>query len=48
MDLPILVQTADRRWNKLDLKKLKRVAGVGPVGWATAASELLNGGFQKK
>lgn len=41
VDLPILVQTADRRWNKLNVKNLKRVSGVGPEGWATAALEVM-------
>ncbi|MFO7996623.1 MAG: bifunctional mannosyl-3-phosphoglycerate synthase/mannosyl-3 phosphoglycerate phosphatase [Dehalococcoidia bacterium] len=48
VDLPILVQTADKHWNKLNVKNLKRVPGVGPEGWARAASELLGGSSQRK
>ncbi len=48
VDLPILVQTVDKHWNKLNVKNLKRVTGVGPEGWARAASELLGGSNQRK
>jgi hypothetical protein len=48
VDLPILVQTADKHWNKLNVKNLKRVPGVGPEGWARAASELLGSSSQRK
>jgi mannosyl-3-phosphoglycerate synthase len=43
VNLPMLVQMANGRWNKLKVKNLKRVAGIGPEGWSRAASELLNG-----
>lgn len=42
VDLPILVQTEGNRWNRLKVKNLKRVRGVGPEGWAQAASELFS------
>jgi predicted mannosyl-3-phosphoglycerate phosphatase (HAD superfamily) len=48
MDLPMLVQTVDKRWNKLNVKNLKRVTGIGPEGWAKAASEILIGNNQGK
>jgi mannosyl-3-phosphoglycerate synthase len=47
VDLPVVVQTANNRWNKLKVKKLKHVTGVGPEGWAKAASELLGNSNQK-
>ncbi len=48
VDLPILVQTVNNRWNKLKVNNLKRVTGVGPEGWAKAVSELLNSSTSKK
>ncbi len=48
VDLPMIVQTGDKRWNKLNVKNLKRVSGIGPEGWARAASEVLGGSSQKK
>jgi len=42
VDLPILVQTEGNRWNRLKVKNLKRVKGVGPEGWSQAASELFS------
>ena len=41
VDLPLQVQAADNRWNRLKVKNLRRVSGVGPEGWSKAASELL-------
>ncbi len=38
VDLPILVQAGIYRWNKLHIKNLRRVKGVGPVGWSRAVS----------
>jgi len=40
VDLPILVQAGTNRWNKLRIKHLRHVKGVGPEGWAQAASTL--------
>jgi mannosyl-3-phosphoglycerate synthase len=48
VDLPILVQKVDNRWNKLNVKNLRRVTGIGPEGWAKAASEILGSSNQKK
>ena len=48
VDLPIVVQTADKRWNRLNVKNLKRVSGIGPEGWARAASEILAAAGQKR
>jgi mannosyl-3-phosphoglycerate synthase len=48
VDLPILVQTGTNRWNKLKVKHLRRVTGIGPEGWAKAASEILVNSSQKK
>ena len=48
VDLPILVQTVNNRWNKLKVNNLKRVSGIGPEGWAKAASKLLDNMSQNK
>jgi mannosyl-3-phosphoglycerate synthase len=48
VDLPILVQTVNNRWNKLKVKNLRRVTGIGPEGWTNAASELLESSNQRK
>ena len=48
VDLPILVQKKDNRWNKLNVRNLRRVTGIGPEGWAKAASELLGSSNQRK
>jgi len=42
VDLPILVQSKDNHWNRVKIKSLKRVKGVGPEGWSQAASELFS------
>jgi mannosyl-3-phosphoglycerate synthase len=41
VDYPMLVQAAKGRWNKVKVKNLVRIPGVGPAGWAIAAAELL-------
>jgi len=48
VDQPILVQNENDRWNKLKVKNLRRVTGIGPEGWAKAASELLASSNQRK
>jgi mannosyl-3-phosphoglycerate synthase len=48
VDLPLLVQTVNKHWNKLNVKNLKRVTGIGPEGWAKAASELLGSSNQRR
>jgi mannosyl-3-phosphoglycerate synthase len=48
VELAMVVQTANNHWNKLKVKKLKRITGVGPEGWTKAASELLGNSNQKK
>ncbi len=48
VDQPILVQSENNRWNKLKVKNLRRVTGIGPEGWAKAASELLASSNQRK
>jgi mannosyl-3-phosphoglycerate synthase len=48
VDLPILVQRANNSWSRLKVKNLKRVTGIGPEGWAKAASWLLESGNQSK
>jgi mannosyl-3-phosphoglycerate synthase len=41
VDIPMLVQRADNRWNKLKIRNLQRVKGVGPEGWSNAVEKLL-------
>ena len=41
VDLPILVQNQDRKWQKLKIRKLKKVKGVGPEGWSRAIAEYI-------
>jgi mannosyl-3-phosphoglycerate synthase len=41
VDLPMIVQAADRSWSKLNVRSLKRMSGIGPEGWARAACEAL-------
>jgi mannose/fructose-specific phosphotransferase system component IIA len=48
VDLPMLVQTVNNRWNKLKVKNLRRVTGIGPEGWAKTASEILKSSNQGK
>ncbi len=42
VDYPMLLQGADRRWQKLEIRNLVRVKGVGPEGWSRAIDILLN------
>jgi mannosyl-3-phosphoglycerate synthase len=48
VDLPILVQMVNNHWNKLQVKNLRRVTGIGPEGWTKAASELLDNSNRRK
>ena len=41
VDLPILVQSLNRKWHKLKVRKLKKVKGVGPEGWSQAIAEYV-------
>ena len=42
VDLPMLVQAEGNRWNRMKVKNLKYVRGIGPEGWSQAASELFS------
>jgi mannosyl-3-phosphoglycerate synthase len=42
VDHPMLVQDADKHWQKLDIRNLVRLKGVGPEGWSRAVELLLN------
>lgn len=44
VDLPYLVQKEEGRWEHLSIPRLRRIAGVGPVGWRAAVHELLEKG----
>jgi len=32
----------DKRWQKLDIRKLERVKGMGPEGWSRAVELVLS------
>jgi mannosyl-3-phosphoglycerate synthase len=42
VDHPMLVQGVDKRWQKLDIRNLERVKGVGPEGWSRAVELVLS------
>ena len=44
VDHPMLVQGVDKRWQKLNIRNLQRVKGVGPEGWS-CAMELVTSSF---
>jgi mannosyl-3-phosphoglycerate synthase len=39
---PMLVQSAGKHWQKLDIRNLERVKGVGPEGWSRAVELVLS------
>jgi mannosyl-3-phosphoglycerate synthase len=41
VDYPMLVQNADKRWQRLEIRNLARVKGIGPEGWSRAIDLLL-------
>jgi mannosyl-3-phosphoglycerate synthase len=41
VNLPVLVQNDTSRWEKLPIRNLKRIKGVGPEGWSKAVMEIL-------
>ena len=41
VDIPVLVQKSEGRWEEVDLPMLRRIEGVGPVGWRQAIEELI-------
>ena len=41
VDIPILVQKPEGWWEEMDLPGLRRVEGVGPLGWRQAINELV-------
>jgi mannosyl-3-phosphoglycerate synthase len=38
---PMLVQGADKRWQRLNVRNLKKVKGVSPEGWSRAVDIIL-------
>jgi mannosyl-3-phosphoglycerate phosphatase len=40
VDIPFLVQRADGSWENIDLPRLHKVQGKGPVGWAKTIKEV--------
>lgn len=42
VDIPLLVQRPGRRWEDLRVPGLRRVEGVGPIGWNRAILDLLS------
>jgi mannosyl-3-phosphoglycerate phosphatase len=43
VDLPLLVQRPDRRWEPLHAPGLVRIPQVGPAGWTEAVRQLVTG-----
>jgi len=43
VDHPMLVQGADKRWQRLNVRNLKRVKGVSTEGWSKAIEMVLSG-----
>jgi predicted mannosyl-3-phosphoglycerate phosphatase (HAD superfamily) len=43
VDLPFLVEKQSGDWEQIDIPKLGRIEGIGPVGWARAVEKLLSG-----
>jgi mannosyl-3-phosphoglycerate phosphatase len=41
VDIPVLVQKPGGVWEQMDLPRLHRVEGAGPVGWRRAIEELV-------
>jgi len=41
VDLPVLVQGQGNRWQKVKVKDIRKVRGIGPEGWSKAIEELL-------
>jgi mannosyl-3-phosphoglycerate phosphatase len=42
VDVPLLVQRPGGTWADIALDRYRRVEGVGPIGWARAADEILH------
>jgi mannosyl-3-phosphoglycerate phosphatase len=40
VDIPILVQNKNHRWEDIDLPLLRKVQGVGPEGWSRAIAQI--------
>jgi len=43
VDIPVLVQKPESRWEEVDLPNAYKVEGVGPQGWSKALHELIGG-----
>ncbi|MGD8738788.1 MAG: mannosyl-3-phosphoglycerate phosphatase [Desulfobacterales bacterium] len=43
VDLPFLVEKQSGDWEQIDIPKIGRIEGIGPVGWARAVEKLLSG-----
>ena len=41
VDIPVLVQKPGVTWEEVDMPHLYRVEGIGPEGWARAATEII-------
>ena len=42
VDIPILVQKPEERWEEVNLPNLNRVKGVGPEGWSRAIEGIIS------
>lgn len=43
VDIPVLVQKPDNRWEEVNLAGIYKVDGMGPQGWSRAIHELIGG-----
>ena len=43
VDTPVLVQKPDDRWEEVDLEHIRKVEGVGSLGWSRAIHDLIGG-----
>ena len=42
VDVPLLVQKPGGGWEDVKLPRIRRIEGIGPVGWKKAIAELLS------
>ncbi len=41
VNLPVLVQNAANHWDRVPVKNLNRIKGIGPEGWSKAVAEFI-------
>jgi mannosyl-3-phosphoglycerate phosphatase len=47
VNIPIQVQRPGGKWERIGIRGIRRVEGVGPVGWTRAIEKLLAGELSK-